>query len=68
MTKRRRTDTAEHDPGRPFTTRETAMSTLLDIIRRRGDIDLHHHRILCELAEFPARTRAAIACSLYGMN
>jgi hypothetical protein len=49
------------DPGPPFTTREAALCALFEIIRRKGDIELDHLRILCELAELPARTRAAIA-------
>jgi hypothetical protein len=44
-----------------FTTREAALSLLFDLIRRNGEIDRHHLRIVCELAELPARTRAALA-------
>jgi hypothetical protein len=61
MTKGRSADTAQHDPDRPFTTRETALSTLFDIMRRQDDVEIHHLRILCELAELPARTRAGVA-------
>lgn len=43
-----------------FTTREAARSLLFDLIRRNGEIDRHHLRIVCELAELPARTRAAL--------
>jgi hypothetical protein len=49
------------DPNWPFTTREAALCVLFEIIRRNGGVELHHLRILCELAELPARTRAAIA-------
>jgi hypothetical protein len=45
-----------------FTTREAALSLLFDLIRRNGEIDRHHLRIVCELAELPARTRAAFFC------
>jgi hypothetical protein len=43
-----------------FTTREAALSLLFDLIRRNGEIDRHHLRIVCELAELPARTRAVL--------
>jgi len=48
------------DPARPFTTREAALCLLFDLIRRDAGIDSRHLRILAELAEFPARTRASI--------
>jgi hypothetical protein len=43
-----------------FTTREAALCLLFDLIRRNGEIDRHHLRVVCELAELPARTRAAL--------
>jgi len=36
------------------------LSLLFDLIRRNGEIDRHHLHIVCELAERPARTRAAL--------
>jgi hypothetical protein len=45
---------------KPFTTREAALCLLFDLIRRNAGIDLPHLRILCELGELPARTRAAL--------
>jgi hypothetical protein len=44
----------------PFTTREAALCLLFDLIRRNAGIDSRDLRILAELAELPARTRAAI--------
>jgi len=34
--------------------------TLFDLIRRNAETDIRYLRILAELAELPARTRAAI--------
>jgi hypothetical protein len=43
-----------------FNTRGAALSLLFDLIRRNAEIDRHHLRIVCELAELPARTRAVL--------
>jgi hypothetical protein len=48
------------DPSRPFSAREAALCALFAIIRGNAEIDIHHLRILVELAELPARTCAAI--------
>jgi hypothetical protein len=48
------------DPAQPFTTREAALCLLFDLIRRNAGIDSRKLRIVAELAELPARTRAAI--------
>lgn len=46
---------------RPLTTREAALAVLVDLIRRNAAVEIHYLRILAELAELPARTRAASA-------
>jgi hypothetical protein len=54
-------DDRQRDPFRPFSTREAALCLLFDLIRRNAEIDSHHLRMLAELAELPARSRAAIS-------
>jgi hypothetical protein len=44
-----------------FPTREAARPLLFDLIRRNGEIDRHHLRIVCELPDVSAASGFAMA-------